>query len=175
MTRAAVETLLWLLDEAFEASEHSLLTNLKAVDDVAWATVPERWLEFDPERADRPVGPRSIEDIVRHVGECKYMYQDHGFGRRALTWDGFARTLGGSPTRNQVMAWLGEGHRRLRGSVAELSDADLGAERTAPWGERLPTRDLVRIMIEHDIYHAGEVNHIRSLMSGDDRWAFLDD
>jgi hypothetical protein len=27
-------------------------------------------------------------------------------------------------------------------------------------------------MITHDAYHAGEVNHIRSLFSGDDRWMF---
>jgi hypothetical protein len=27
------------------------------------------------------------------------------------------------------------------------------------------------VMIEHDIYHAGEINHLRSLHHGDDRWA----
>jgi hypothetical protein len=25
-------------------------------------------------------------------------------------------------------------------------------------------------MITHDAYHAGEVNHLRSLLHGDDRW-----
>jgi hypothetical protein len=27
-------------------------------------------------------------------------------------------------------------------------------------------------MMQHDLYHAGEINHIRSLLSGDDRWLF---
>jgi hypothetical protein len=27
-------------------------------------------------------------------------------------------------------------------------------------------------MITHDSYHAGEINHIRSLLDGDDRWRF---
>jgi hypothetical protein len=26
-------------------------------------------------------------------------------------------------------------------------------------------------MIEHDLYHAGEINHLRSLRQGTDRWA----
>jgi hypothetical protein len=27
-------------------------------------------------------------------------------------------------------------------------------------------------MITHDAYHAGEINHLRSLMGPDDRWRF---
>ena len=27
-------------------------------------------------------------------------------------------------------------------------------------------------LIEHDLYHAGEINHLRSLRHADDRWAF---
>jgi hypothetical protein len=27
-------------------------------------------------------------------------------------------------------------------------------------------------MIEHDLYHAGEINHLRALRHGADRWAF---
>ena len=25
----------------------------------------------------------------------------------------------------------------------------------------------------HDAYHAGEINHLRSLLDGDDRWRFV--
>ena len=32
-------------------------------------------------------------------------------------------------------------------------------------------RWLVRVMIEHDLYHGGEINHIRSVLQGADRWA----
>ena len=28
-------------------------------------------------------------------------------------------------------------------------------------------------MITHDAYHAGEINHLRSLLSGDDRWRYV--
>jgi hypothetical protein len=28
-------------------------------------------------------------------------------------------------------------------------------------------------MVEHDLYHAGEINHLRALFTRDDRWAYL--
>ena len=38
------------------------------------------------------------------------------------------------------------------------------------WGEMRPTRWIVAAMIGHDFYHAGEINHVRALFSGEDRW-----
>ena len=40
------------------------------------------------------------------------------------------------------------------------------------WGEPKETRWIIAVMIGHDLYHAGEVNHIRSLRQQDDRWAY---
>ena len=72
MTTAAVGQLLYLLDEAFAGEDwHSLLGNLRAVAPEEWRWVP-------------PGGDRSIRDIVQHVGGCKFMYEDHAFGRAAL-------------------------------------------------------------------------------------------
>src|SRR5207248_9166675 len=74
MTTAAVGQLLYLLDEAFAGEDwHSLLGNLRAV-------APEEW------RWVRPGGDRSIRDIVQHVGGCKILYEDLGFGRAVLDW-----------------------------------------------------------------------------------------
>ena len=44
--------------------------------------------------------------------------------------------------------------------------------RLTNWGERRPTRWIVAAMITHDAYHAGEINHLRSLLGPDDRWRF---
>ena len=51
-------------------------------------------------------------------------------------------------------------------------DAELDRERLTNWGEPLPTRDLIRILIGHDFYHAGEINKTRALLQGTDSWPY---
>lgn len=38
------------------------------------------------------------------------------------------------------------------------------------WGEMRPTRWILAAIIGHDFYHAGEINHLRSMLGTDDRW-----
>jgi uncharacterized damage-inducible protein DinB len=167
-SRTGIETLLDLLDEAFrgrgiESSNESqaLLTNIESVPDEAW-------------RALLPGAARSIHDIVGHVGACKVMYDDYAFGSRTLRFDTpevepFARS--GSPA--EVVVWMSEAHERLVDHVAALADdTELDVPRLTNWGEQRPTRWIIATMITHDAYHAGEINHIRSLLDGDDRWRF---
>jgi hypothetical protein len=40
------------------------------------------------------------------------------------------------------------------------------------WGEQKETRWIITAMIQHDLYHAGEINHLRSLHRQTDRWAY---
>lgn len=157
----AVEQFLYLLDEAFEGSEwHSLIGNLRSVDEEDWD-----WLPQD--------GHRSICDIVLHLAECKAMYQNYAFGDASLHWEHMethSREI--SSGSREAMAWLRESHQKLRNSIAGVDDAGLEVERLTNWGEMRPTRWIVATMIEHDLYHAGEINHIRSLRQQGDRWEF---
>ncbi len=162
MSRAAVEQLLYLMEEAFERNgEHSLLANLRTVteDDLRW--VP-------------PGGHRSIPEIVAHVGECKYVYDNHAFGDGSMRWDrpGTVPAVDAQAPRSAVIDWLREGQRRLRESVTALDDGELLKPRRGNWGEMRETRWLIAVMIEHDLYHAGEINHIRALHQENDGWAW---
>jgi hypothetical protein len=38
------------------------------------------------------------------------------------------------------------------------------------WGELKETRWIIAVMIEHDPYHAGEINHLRALHQQNDLW-----
>ena len=49
-------------------------------------------------------------------------------------------------------------------------DRALLALRPANWGERHETRGLLNVLLQHDLYHCGEVNHICALRQGNDRW-----
>ena len=117
-------------------------------------------------------GARSIESIVLHVGACTIMYDEYAFGAGALTWDDqswLPWSEGGSPM-DATIEWLREVHARFVDHVRALHDADLAELRPTNWGEVRETRWLISVMLQHDVYHAGEVNHLRSVLAADDRW-----
>jgi uncharacterized damage-inducible protein DinB len=165
--RAAVDALLYLMDEAFrgpgieESNEsQALITNLATVPESAWRALPSG-------------GARSIEAIALHVGSCKVMYDDYAFGSGSLFWDmpEVQPWPEGKAPLTETLRWLQAAHDRLRGHLAGLADdRELDALRLANWGERRATRWLIATLITHDAYHAGEINHLRSLFAGDDRW-----
>jgi uncharacterized damage-inducible protein DinB len=148
-----------MLDDAFQSTRwHSLLANLRDV-------TPEDWLWVPPQ------GKRSIRDIVRHIGHCKFMWYSQSFGDGSFTWDGVHKTsLDRAATVAGAVDWLRQGHALLHESIAALTDADLDRPRQTLWGEERDTRHIITLLIEHDIYHAGEINHIRSLHQGNDDW-----
>jgi hypothetical protein len=161
MKAPAISQLIYLLDEAFQGTEwHSLLGNLHSVTSEDWLWVP-------------PGGQRSIRDIVGHIGGCKFMYQNHAFGDGKLTWDDplvDGRVV--LSTISEALGWLREGQERLRQSIVALDDAELLRPRMTNWGELKETRWIIAVMIEHDLYHAGEINHLHSLRLRHDRWQF---
>lgn len=140
---------------------HGLLDNLHSVSPQQWRALP-------------PGGSRTIEAIALHAGATKAMYDDHAFGAASLTWDdpAVAPWPPGEAPVAAVLPWLEEVHRRFIDHVAALDDAELERPRRANWGTDEPTRWLVATVIGHDMYHAGEVNHLRSILEDDDRWAF---
>jgi uncharacterized damage-inducible protein DinB len=163
--RAGLEAYLYLIDAAFAGDDwHSLMTNLKAVGADEWLWVP-------------PGGARPIGEMVSHVAGCKNMYQDHAFGRATLTWiDPAADQKLGDATPlgiDALLTRLLSAQQRLRASVAALrDDEELVRPRRTNWGELRETRWIIKALIEHDLYHAGEINHLRSLRRADDRCAF---
>jgi uncharacterized damage-inducible protein DinB len=163
-SRTAINTLTWLIEAAFQGDpSHSLLANLQDTADEDWTALPQG-------------GGRSIDDILEHVAWAKWMYEDYAFGSASLRGDQPplvpAEGVRSRP-HNELLAWLIDGHRRWLDSVRALSDdAELDRDRLTNWGEWLPTRAIIRIMIAHDLYHAGEINHLRALLRGTDRWPY---
>jgi hypothetical protein len=163
-TRDVVDAVATLIEDAYEKDpEQSLISNLSGVSQGDWTTLPSG-------------AERSISEILEHVGWAKWMYDDYAFGDGSLRGDEPPLIPeGGASSRppEELLAWLDQGHRRWLASVQALTnDAELGRERLTNWGDRLPTRVIIRIMIGHDFYHAGEINHIRALLQGTDRWPY---
>jgi hypothetical protein len=162
--RTSLDTLFWLIEDAFDGdSSLSLLSNLTNLREEDWETLPAG-------------GGRTIADILEHIGWCKWMYEDYAFGTANMRGDQPPLIPGGgarSRPHDELLSWLKEGHYKWITSVGALqNDTELERERPTNWGERLPTRTIIRIMIGHDYYHAGEINHLRSLLQGTDRWEY---
>jgi hypothetical protein len=154
----------WLSDQAFQNDPHqSLLANLRRLREQDWTAFPTG-------------GQRTIADILEHVGWSKWMYEDYAFGSATLRGDHPPLVpAGGARSRPsaELLAWLKDGHERWLNSVRCLAnDAELDRERLTNWGEYLPTRTIIQIMIAHDVYHAGEINHLRALLQNDDAWRY---
>lgn len=175
--RAAVEQLVYLLDEAFEGIEqpfHSLLENLRSVTEDDWLWVPTD-------------GARTIRQLTSHVGGAAYLYYDRAFGNHAVfgdpitNWNVPAGNLGvgtldldsdrkleNEPPMAAVIDWVTERARAFRDAVAGLDDAGLLEERTNHRGQPRPIRWFVAVMVQHYTYHGGEINHIRALHQRND-------
>jgi uncharacterized damage-inducible protein DinB len=163
-SHTTIDTLAWLIEEAFEGDpSHSLLANLQDLREEDWVALPSG-------------SGRSIADILEHVGWSKWMYEDYAFGSASMRGDQPPLVPDGkirSRPHDELLAWLTEGHRRWLASVRALTDdSELDVDRLTNWRERLPTRIIIRIMIAHDLYHAGEINHLRALLQGTDRWPY---
>ncbi len=166
-SRGGIEALLYLLDEAFRGrgiaetdESQALLPNLATVPKGAWRALPDG-------------AARSIEAIVVHVGACKIMYDDYAFGTGTLQWGTpeVEPWPDGQAPMDEVIPWLERAHTGLVEHVGALpDDTELTRPRSANWGEDRETRWLIAAMVTHDAYHAGEINHVRSLLDGDDRW-----
>ena len=157
-TTMGLSQTLFFLDQAFQRSKwHSLKGNLQSV-------TPDDWLWVPPD------GRRSIRDIVEHIAGAKLLYDNHAFGDAKLAWDdpilvGDERVA----TIEAAITWLEAAHTRLRQSIAALDDdEELLRHRLHFSGALKETRWLISVTIEHDLYHAGEINHIRCLKHQDD-------
>jgi len=165
MTRTAIDTLVRRMDAAYRGDPfHALRRNVESVRSEEWDVRPAKWNaeEFGTEPE------LSICDLVAHVAGAKFMYADRAFGDASLEWADIQL-----PSREMeaMLAWLDEGHRALAEGLAALTDdTELAEQRPAPWRLPLQREQLVGIVINHDLYHAGEINRQRALIRGAEGW-----
>ena len=154
-TRSAIAR----LDEAFEGdATHSLIANLATVRGEDWTWLPAG-------------GGRTLRDLAKHAGGAKLMYGNRMFGDGELTY-GDPSLRGGDATASPeaAIAWLRAAHAALREGLEALGEGGLDAERPVPWGGSARLETMAGQLVRHDIYHAGEINHLRALAQGSDAW-----
>ena len=148
------------LDAAFEGDAAATLANLASVRDEDWEWLPEG-------------GARSIRGLVQHIGGAKLMYENAAFGDGSLTFDDpNVQGVGALDTREGAEAWLRAAHATFRAGVAALDDDALDAECGMPFGRSGVMEEMLDQLVRHEVYHTGEINHLRALAQGNDAWAW---
>ncbi|NIN64787.1 MAG: DinB family protein [Anaerolineae bacterium] len=167
MTEQMVALLATEMDEAWEGLRQRLdgLTD----DEFFWEPVSGGWTVRTAEDghwivdyADPAPDPPPFTSIawrLVHVAACKVMYHEYAFGRGKLTWD----ELEIPHTAADAIAWLEEGHARLRTALKQLRDADLEEMASTNWGDQWPTWRILWAMILHDLHHGAEIGCLRDL------------
>ncbi len=165
MTRRILGSLARQMEAAYRGDRfHALRENLASVSLDEWDVRPASWsaevFGTNPEL--------SICDIVEHVAAAKFMYADRTFGDALLEWGDLE-----PPAREMdaMLTWLDEGYDLfVRGLEGLADDGELAVERPAPWRSPLRRDQLIAIVINHDLYHSGEINRQRSLLRGAEGW-----
>jgi hypothetical protein len=74
-SRTALETLIWLTNQAFDGDpDQSLISSIRDLRDEDWTALVNG-------------GGRSITDILEHVAWAKWMYDDYAFKKGTLRGD----------------------------------------------------------------------------------------
>ena len=155
MSRDVLEHLIWSLDQSFkEKPEHSLIANLSSVTDDDLDTIV-------------PGGGRTMRDLIVHCGAVKLMHANHAFGDATYTlWSTWPHEdpISEAPFE-KLLEWLELAHTNVIIAVEKLEgDHELTAPRTTYWGASWETRRILDAIAIHDVYHAGEINHLRALL-----------
>jgi hypothetical protein len=129
MTQQTVALLAVEMDGAWQ----TLRLRLEGLTDEEffWEPVPDCWTvrcdesgRWVVDYAISPPDPPPFTTIawrLVHVASCKIMYHEYAFGPAKLTWD----ELDWPHTAADAIAWLEEGHVRLRAALDDLGDSDL--------------------------------------------------
>lgn len=104
----------------------------------------------------------SISGMVRHLAVWKHVAAE---GLRTGAFPDAETLQPARPGWDGLLEWLEQGHRGLSAALRHLSGEDLSRILSLE-GQSLPIRTLLSILIEHDHYHAGQVNLLRQLMVG---------
>lgn len=111
-------------------------------------------------------GRKSIAEQVLHAAYWKYTVWRRLAGEKrgsfplaGSNWFPVSSQLSESDWKAHVRL-LEEMHARLRESIASLRDADLGQDLP---GSKLSRARLIRGIIAHDVYHAGQIGLLKRM------------
>ncbi|HWP31405.1 MAG TPA: DinB family protein [Fimbriimonadales bacterium] len=151
-----VESLLHYQERSFAKSPwHSLMGALKGISEEVFFWVPPKHHGF-------PWMDGSIRDIVYHVTGDKLVQISTAFEGGIVTWDTLKSELE-KENMETMMKQLQEANNKVVNKLRDLSDEELPLKVSTWGGKRMTIMEFFLMLIEHDIYHAGQIRYIRNI------------
>lgn len=160
-----VRLLLGRIEDSWEKSKwHSFKGALEGLTEAEASWKPLHY------KSPEPWGfSGSILDILLHVAVDSLVMPNQAFGDQTLTAEAVRQrflTQGGN--LKAALALLDEGYTSTHKALARLTDRDLQKKvGKRSWPSRMRRAEgLFAELIEHYLYHAGQINYIRCLWEG---------
>jgi len=159
--RKLVDCLLARLDEAYEGSPgHAFKSVVQGLseDEAAWT----------PQGYRHPWGlDGSSLAIIIHLGTVSVMMHDRIFGSGQLSReDVLARFEADGADLAAALRLAETGYRALRGELDALCDDELNRTCAFSKGWTMTLEQFFARMVEHHLYHAGQLQYVRTLNGG---------
>ena len=106
-----------------------------------------------------PAPVTTIAWRVVHVATVNFMYWEYAFGPAKAKFP----KLEIPETALDAIAWLSETQATLVETVAGLDDDELDVPRRTNWGQKWPTRQLLKTLLDEQIHHGAEAALLRDL------------
>ena len=149
---------------------------LKAAADLAFkelttalegVTEAESWAVLQPAADDYLHSDGSVHGITLHIATCKMLYGSCAFRNLEIRWRDLADEVEKfEPSWPTAMEYLSKAQKYWLDTWADLTDDDLDREFPRFRGELWPAWKLIETVIQHDVYHSGQIALIRYATQG---------
>ncbi len=100
-------------------------------------------------------GKFTLGDLLRHIAVAERWMWAETVSGRASRYTTHGKEL--AEGRENVIAFMERLHEESMKIFAELSDEDLQGKRKTPDDAAITTRKWLRLMVEHEIHHRGQI------------------
>ncbi len=115
-------------------------------------------------------GFRSILGTLKHTAAWSHVYRSYAFDASPVSWltllwpHGLRETIIKSEAYlADLIHWLDLSHQLWQQDLQTIQEDDLDQPRPLHWGGTMPLMEIVRMVGNHHVYHAGEINQLLSV------------
>ncbi len=115
-------------------------------------------------------GFRSVIGTLKHTAAWSHVYRSFAFDTLPVSWHdlqwphGLRDTIIKSEVYlSDLIQWLNLSHQLWQQDLHCIHANDLDQQRPVHWGESMPLVEIVRLVGNHHVYHAGEINQLLSI------------